>query len=81
MRITEFLGGLGVVPVRNTRLVEIRYTSTDPKFAAEAANAVAVAYIQQNMEFKLNTSKEAGDFLSERLERAEEGGRSQRSAR
>ncbi|MEO6212379.1 MAG: polysaccharide biosynthesis tyrosine autokinase, partial [Vicinamibacterales bacterium] len=47
--------------------VEIGYTSTDPKFAAEAANALAAAYIQQNMEFKLNTSKEAGDFLSDRL--------------
>lgn len=66
-RISEFLGGLSIVPVRNTRLVEIRYTSSDPVFAAEAANAVAAAYIQQNMEFKLNTSKEAGDFLSERL--------------
>ncbi|MEO6213925.1 MAG: hypothetical protein ABIP65_09895, partial [Vicinamibacterales bacterium] len=61
-RISEFLGGLRIVPVRNTRLVEIGYTSTDPKFAAEAANALAAAYIQQNMEFKLNTSKEAGDF-------------------
>jgi succinoglycan biosynthesis transport protein ExoP len=66
-RISAFLGGLSIVPVRNTRLVEIRYTSTDPVFAAEAANAVAAAYIQQSMELKLNTSKEAGDFLTERL--------------
>jgi capsular exopolysaccharide synthesis family protein len=66
-RIDEFLGGLSIVPVRNTRIVEIRYTSTDPVFAAEAANAVTAAYIQQNMEFKANTSKEAGDFLSGRL--------------
>ena len=66
-RISEFLGALSIVPVRNTRLVEIRYTSTDPAFAAAAANAVAAAYIQQNMEFKLNTSKEAGDFLADRL--------------
>jgi polysaccharide biosynthesis transport protein len=66
-RISEFLGGLDIFPVRNTRLVEIRYKSTDPKFAAEAANALAAAYIQQSMEFKVNTSKEAGDFLSDRL--------------
>jgi len=66
-RIDEFLGGLSIVPVRNTRIVEIRYTSTDPVFAAAAANAVTAAYIQQNMLFKLNTSKEAGDFLAERL--------------
>jgi polysaccharide biosynthesis transport protein len=67
-RISEFLGGLTVTPVRNTRLVEIRYTSTDPVFAAEAANAVAAAYVQQTMEFKSTTSKEAGSFLADRLQ-------------
>jgi succinoglycan biosynthesis transport protein ExoP len=67
-RISEFLGALSVVPVRNTRLVEIRYVSTDPVFAAQAANAVAEAYIQQTMEFRASTSKEAGDFLGEQLD-------------
>jgi capsular exopolysaccharide synthesis family protein len=67
-RISQFLAGLTISPVRNTRLVEIRYTSTDPVFAANAANAVAAAYIQQNMEFKQHTSKEATGFLAERLE-------------
>jgi polysaccharide biosynthesis transport protein len=67
VRISEFLSGLSILPDRKSRIVEIRYTSTDPAFAAKAANAVAAAYIQTTMEFKLNTSKEAGDFLSERL--------------
>ena len=66
-RIAQFLGGLRISPVRNTRIVEIRYVSTDPVFAAAAANAVALSYIQQNMEFKFMASKEAGDFLGERL--------------
>jgi capsular exopolysaccharide synthesis family protein len=66
-RISEFLGGLSILPDSKSRLVEIRYTSTDPVFAAAVANAVTAAYIQQNLEFKLNTSKEAGDFLSDRL--------------
>ena len=66
-RIDEFLGGLAIVPVRNSRIAELRYTSTDPVFAAHAANAVAKAYIQQNLEFKFNTSKEAADWLNERL--------------
>jgi capsular exopolysaccharide synthesis family protein len=66
-RISEFLGGLSILPDSKSRLVEIRYTSTDPVFAAAAANAVAAAYIQQSLEFKLSTSKEAGDFLSDRL--------------
>ena len=34
-------GGVGVEPVRNTRLVHIRFTSPFPQFAARAANAVA----------------------------------------
>jgi capsular exopolysaccharide synthesis family protein len=66
-RIDEFLGGVAVVPVRGTQLVEIRYTSGDPVFAAKAANAVANAYIQQTTELKFSTSKEAADWLSDRL--------------
>jgi capsular exopolysaccharide synthesis family protein len=66
-RISEFLGGLQILPIKNTRIVEIRYTSTDPAFAALAANALATAYMQQNMEFKFMTSKEASDFLAGRL--------------
>jgi polysaccharide biosynthesis transport protein len=66
-RIDQFVGGLSIVPVRNSRMVEIRYTSSDPEFAAQAANAVAKAYIQQNMEFRFNASKDATDWLSSRL--------------
>ena len=66
-RIDEFLGGLGVVPIRNSRIVEVRYASTDPMFAADAANAVAKAYIQQSMEFRFNSSKDAADWLGDRL--------------
>jgi succinoglycan biosynthesis transport protein ExoP len=66
-RIDQFLGGLGVVPVRNSQIVEIHYTSSDPEFAAQAANAVAKAYIQQTTEFKFSASKDAADWLSDRL--------------
>jgi len=66
-RIDEFLGGLSIVPVRNSRLVEVRYSSTDPAFAADAANAVTKAFIQQNMQSKFTTSKDAADFLGDRL--------------
>ena len=66
-RIDEFIGGLTILPVRNSRLVEVRYASTDPVFAAAAANAVAKGYIEQNMEFKFSASKDAVDWLSQRL--------------
>lgn len=66
-RIDEFLGGLNVVPVRNSQIVEIRYSSSDAVFAAQAANGAAKAYIQQTMEFKFSASKDAADWLSDRL--------------
>jgi capsular exopolysaccharide synthesis family protein len=66
-RIDEFLSGLSIMPVRNSRIVEIRYASSDPEFAAQAANAVAKAYIEQNMEYRFNASKDAADWLAGRL--------------
>jgi polysaccharide biosynthesis transport protein len=66
-RIDQFLGGLTILPVRNSRIVEVRYASTDPGFAAAAANAVSKAYIEETMEFKFNASKDAVDWLSQRL--------------
>ncbi|MEQ1731159.1 MAG: exopolysaccharide transport family protein, partial [Vicinamibacterales bacterium] len=66
-RIDDFLSGVGIVPVRNSRIVEVRYASTDPVFAAEAANALAKAYIQQSMEFRFSASKDAADFLGGQL--------------
>jgi len=65
-RIDQFLSGLSIVPARNSRIVEVRYASTDPQFAAAAANAVVKMYIQQNMESRFSTSKDAADFLSEK---------------
>jgi capsular exopolysaccharide synthesis family protein len=66
-RIDEFKSGATVEPIRNSRLVDIMYTSGDPVFAAKAANAIAKAYIDQSMEFRFSESKEAADWLSERL--------------
>jgi capsular exopolysaccharide synthesis family protein len=66
-RIDEFKSGTTVEPIRNSRLVDIMYTSDDPVFAAKAANAIAKAYIDQSMEFRFSESKDAADWLSDRL--------------
>ena len=55
------------MPVRNSRLVELRFTSTEPQLAADMANALAKTYIEQNLEFKFYASKEATDWLSAQL--------------
>ncbi len=66
-KIAQFRGGLGIEPVRNSRLVDVVYTSPDPSFAAKAANGLARAYINQSMEYRFSESKETADWLSQQL--------------
>ncbi|PYR57767.1 MAG: hypothetical protein DMF85_12660 [Acidobacteria bacterium] len=65
--VDAFLARLDVTPVRNSRLVDIKYRLGDPALAQKIVNAVAHAYIEQTMEFKFTASKQAGDWLEERL--------------
>ena len=65
--INGFLGGLAVVPYRNSRVVDLAYRSADPELATRAVNAHARSFIEQNMEFKFQASKEASDWLAARL--------------
>jgi capsular exopolysaccharide synthesis family protein len=65
--IDRFLGRLTVAPVPNSRLVDVRFRSTDPALAARVVNALSTQYIEQNLEFKFLASKEASDWLGERL--------------
>jgi capsular exopolysaccharide synthesis family protein len=67
-RIDAFIGGLSVAPVRNSRLVNVRYRSADPVFASRAANALADAYIAQGLSFRALASQDANSFLSTQLE-------------
>jgi succinoglycan biosynthesis transport protein ExoP len=65
--IDNFLRSLAVTPVRNSRLVEVRYRSPDPTLSARVVNALSKQYIEQNLEFKFLASKEATEFLSARM--------------
>jgi capsular exopolysaccharide synthesis family protein len=65
--IDAFLKNVVVSPIRNSRLVDVTYESPDAVLAARIANGLAKAYIEQNMEFKFLSSKEASDWLTARL--------------
>jgi polysaccharide biosynthesis transport protein len=65
--LNTFLANLTVTPVRNSRLVEIEFASPHPNVAADVANGLAKAYIEQNLEFKFTASKDASDWLGQRL--------------
>lgn len=52
---------------KETRLVNVRYTSTDPQLAAKIVNAVADAYVLHNLEQKTASTKSTKDYLAERV--------------
>ena len=61
-------GGINVVPVPESRLVKLTYTSSDPREAARIVNAYATAYIQSNIDRRYEASEATRQFLKERLE-------------
>jgi capsular exopolysaccharide synthesis family protein len=62
-----FQGSIGVEPVRRSRMVRVHFDSTDPFLAAKAANAVAQAFINVNLERRFEASAYAKTFLEEKL--------------
>jgi capsular exopolysaccharide synthesis family protein len=65
--VNEFQGGLTISPIRASSLVEIKYRSPDPEYAAWAANEVANQYKLYTLESRLNATKEANSWLSDQL--------------
>jgi capsular exopolysaccharide synthesis family protein len=56
---------LRVVPLRETRIVELTVSSQDPAFAALAANTVARVYEQRNLDRRLSHSADAASWLGD----------------
>ncbi|HVH25593.1 MAG TPA: polysaccharide biosynthesis tyrosine autokinase [Vicinamibacterales bacterium] len=65
--LDRFLENLTIAPIRNSRLVDLKYRLSDPELATRIINATARNYIEQNLEYKFLASKEANDWLGERL--------------
>lgn len=53
---------------RDSRIVTIRFESTDPKMSAQIVNAYAGEFIQSNLQRKFDSSSYARSFLAEQLE-------------
>lgn len=66
--IDTLLSRLSVEPILDTRLVEVRVWSSNPKTAADVTNALVKTYIEQNVEMGSQTSQDATDWLSQQLE-------------
>jgi exopolysaccharide transport family protein len=66
--VDALLKNLTVAPIRNSRIVDLKFQSPDPELATSVVNAHARGYIDQNLEFKFLSTKDATDWLAERLE-------------
>ncbi len=63
----ELQDRLKVLPVKDSRVVRIQVEDRDPKWAATLANAVAEAYITENLSVRSNMTQNASDWLEQQL--------------
>ena len=63
-----YLGGLVVTPSARSRVISVGYQSTDPEFAAEAANTTAELYILGQLSDQGEATSRAGEFLAKRVD-------------
>lgn len=63
-----YLDALRVKPIENTQLVQVEFTTSDPKLSARMANAHARAFIEQGIELSAQASDEAQRFLAGKLD-------------
>lgn len=53
--------------VKDTRLIQISYTNTDPGLAAFIVNGIAETFVNMNQEKRSGTSRKTSDFLGKRI--------------
>lgn len=78
-RLSPFVGaiqgGLRAEPVREsrggynkeTRLIDLTFTHTDPQVAAKIINTIAETFVAQNLQRKSQTNESTGEFLAKRI--------------
>ena len=72
--VYAILGGMRVDPVKEsrgtykeTRLIDISFTHTDPEVASKVCNAIADTYVFNNLEKKTESNASTGDVLQKRI--------------
>tara|TARA_Y100001960_G_scaffold329969_1_gene422726 strand:+ start:3714 stop:5933 length:2220 start_codon:yes stop_codon:yes gene_type:complete len=65
--LKSFKSKLTISPIRKTQLVNISFEAQDPDLAAEIANEVGLAFIENNLESKLLATEQATGWINQRL--------------
>ncbi len=66
--ITEFKRHLRVELMRDSRMIEVTFESTDPQLAAGAANALVNNYSEYNFHQKYDATRQASGWMEQQLD-------------
>ena len=66
--VRGFQGSLHVTREKETRMILVRYESTDPKQAAAVVNALVDNYVEYNFRTKYDASRQATGWMEQRLD-------------
>lgn len=66
--VAQFMEQMMIELVKGTQLARISFESESPLLAADVANAIAAAYIDDQMESRLDMTRQATTWLGERIE-------------
>jgi capsular exopolysaccharide synthesis family protein len=66
--IDAFRGHLRVQLMRDSRMIEVTFDSTDPRLAARAANALVNNYTEYNFHEKYDATRQASGFMEQQLD-------------
>lgn len=65
--VDRILGGVDVGGGKETEVLQVRYVSPDPEFAARVANGLADAYIEFGLDSRVETMQQATSWLGQRI--------------
>jgi polysaccharide biosynthesis transport protein len=66
--INSFLSNLSVMPVQNSRLLDVSFRSTDAGLAATVVNGLASTYIAEDVDSRSVETRETSAWLTEQIE-------------
>ncbi len=70
--VKNFMDNVDIARKGESLVIEISFTSKNPRTSTDAANAIANAYIVQQLESKLDATRRINDWLSRRISEMQE---------
>lgn len=66
--LKAFIGRLNVKPRLKTQLVDVSFDANDPMLAHDVVNALGEAFIENDLDARMDSTRKAADWLSSRLQ-------------